>query len=241
VSGGTAKLTVPASAAVPTATHLRVRVRGYDGTDYSKAWSGYVTFVMNTVAPAGPAIDCPSYPDAEWTAKASSAVTCTLDTTSSDGQGYQWALDDPNPTTYVEDTTDGNGGDALTVSINPPTAGTRSTPRSRHRRQREHDRLRVRVRRGRRRDRLAGERRPHPGRRLAGRPRAGHEEPSHVLLPRGRRPDGRLDRGAGRRRHHARQHDGAQRLAFGPHEHVRDFGELVWNVGKTMSGEGRCR
>jgi len=118
-SGGTAKLTIPAANVLPAGAHLRVRARGYDGTDYSKSWTAYLPFVLNTARPAAPTVTCPSYSEDEWTAKASAAVTCTIDTTSTDGQGYQWSLDDPNPTKYVEDTVDGNGGDPLTVSIKP--------------------------------------------------------------------------------------------------------------------------
>jgi len=117
-SGSTVKLTVPSDSAFPAAKHLRFRVRGYDGTDYG-SWSGYTAFALNTGLPTAPAVSCETYDEQTWTAKAGSAVDCTLDTSSADGQGYYWSLDDPNATSRVDDTADGNGGDALTVSISP--------------------------------------------------------------------------------------------------------------------------
>ncbi|MGW4643471.1 RHS repeat domain-containing protein [Sphaerisporangium sp. NPDC004334] len=56
-------------------------------------------------------------PSAVWTAKASGPVTCTLDTTSTDGAGYYWGLDDASTPTLAEDN-DG-GGDPKTISIDP--------------------------------------------------------------------------------------------------------------------------
>ncbi|MEV6736237.1 DNRLRE domain-containing protein [Streptomyces sp. NPDC051104] len=117
-SGSTAKLTIPSASALPAGAHLRYRVRAYDGTDYG-SWSGYTTFVLNTAAPAAPTVSCATYVENGWTAKADSAVSCTLDTSSSDGAGYYWGLDDSTLPNKKLDTTDGNGGDALTVSIDP--------------------------------------------------------------------------------------------------------------------------
>ncbi|MFF5146707.1 DNRLRE domain-containing protein [Streptomyces sp. NPDC013157] len=116
-SGSTAKLTIP-SASQLAASHLRMRVRGYDGTDYG-SWSSYIYFVPNVAKPNAPTISCDQYTQDTWTAKASGSVTCTLDTSSSDGQGYLWGLDDSTTPKSVYDTTDGNGGDPLTISIAP--------------------------------------------------------------------------------------------------------------------------
>ncbi|MHC3473272.1 DNRLRE domain-containing protein [Streptomyces sp. 7R007] len=117
-SGSTASLTVPSASALPAGTHLRYRVRAYDGTDYG-AWSSYTTFVMNTALPAAPTVSCGTYEENGWTAKASSAVSCTLDTTSTDGAGYYWGLDDSGLPNKKLDTTDGSGGDAATIGIDP--------------------------------------------------------------------------------------------------------------------------
>ncbi|MFJ8493715.1 DNRLRE domain-containing protein [Streptomyces sp. NPDC094038] len=116
-SGSTATLAIP-SASQLAASHLRMRVRGYDGTDYG-AWSSYIYFVPNVAKPAAPTISCDPYTAQTWTAKADSGATCTLDTSSSDGMGYYWGLDDSSVPGRVYDTTDGNGGDPLTITIKP--------------------------------------------------------------------------------------------------------------------------
>ncbi|MFK0113909.1 DNRLRE domain-containing protein [Streptomyces sp. NPDC091217] len=116
-SGSTAKLTIP-SASQLAGAHLRMRVRGYDGTDYG-SWSSYIYFVPNVAKPNAPAVSCDPYTQDTWTPKASGSVTCTLDTSSSDGQGYLWGLDDSSTPKSVYDTVDGNGGDPLTISISP--------------------------------------------------------------------------------------------------------------------------
>ncbi|MFF2521445.1 DNRLRE domain-containing protein [Streptomyces liangshanensis] len=116
-SGSTAKLTVP-SANQLAGSHLRMRVRGYDGTDYG-AWSPYIYFVPNVGRPAAPTISCAPYTADTWTATASSGATCTLDTSSTDGMGFYWGLDDSSVPNRVYDTIDGNGGDPLTITIKP--------------------------------------------------------------------------------------------------------------------------
>ncbi|WP_245883520.1 DNRLRE domain-containing protein [Streptomyces hyaluromycini] len=118
VSGGTAKLTIPSASAFPAGTHLRFRVRGYDGTDYG-SWSSYTVFTMNTALPAAPTISCDPYTADTWTAKDDSGATCTLDTSSSDGMGFAWGLDDSSVPNRVYDTTDGTGGEAQTITIKP--------------------------------------------------------------------------------------------------------------------------
>lgn len=117
-SGSTAQLTVASASALPAGKHLRYRVRAYDGTDYG-SWTGYTTFTMNTDKPNTPTVTCDTYPENDWTAKASAAVSCTLDTTSADGGGFQWGLDDLSLPNKKLDTTNGTGGDAQTISINP--------------------------------------------------------------------------------------------------------------------------
>ncbi|MFF5303294.1 DNRLRE domain-containing protein [Streptomyces sp. NPDC013161] len=116
-SGGTAKLTIP-SASQLAGAHLRMRVRGYDGTDYG-LWSSYIYFVPNVAKPSAPTISCDPYTADTWTAAASSGATCTLDTSSTDGMGYYWGLDDSSVPGRVYDTADGNGGDPLAITIKP--------------------------------------------------------------------------------------------------------------------------
>ncbi|MFI6245398.1 DNRLRE domain-containing protein [Streptomyces sp. NPDC051016] len=117
-SGATAKLAIPSTSAFPAGVHLRYRVRAYDGTDYG-SWTGYTTFVMNTGLPAAPTITCDTYGQNGWTAKADDADTCTIDTSSTDGAGYYWGLDNSSLPNKKLDTTNGNGGDPATVSIDP--------------------------------------------------------------------------------------------------------------------------
>ncbi|MFJ8667156.1 DNRLRE domain-containing protein [Streptomyces sp. NPDC093600] len=117
-SGSNATLTVPTTNKLPSGPKLRYRVRGYDGTFYGP-WSAYMPFGVNTAKPAAPAISCQTYDKDTWTARASGPVTCTLDTASTDGQGYYWGLDDTNLPHRVDDTVDGTGGDALTISLDP--------------------------------------------------------------------------------------------------------------------------
>ncbi|NUR02773.1 MAG: RHS repeat protein [Streptomyces sp.] len=117
-SGSTATLAVPSGNALTAGAHLRLRTRGYDSTDYG-SWSGYIPFDVNTMLPAAPSISCPSYPQDTWSAKATGAVSCTLNTTSTDGQGFKWGLDDPAMAKSVYDTVDGTGGNAQTISITP--------------------------------------------------------------------------------------------------------------------------
>jgi RHS repeat-associated protein len=112
---------VTVSPALPTGMHLRWRVRGSvttaaGGTDFG-AWSGYQQMVLNTVAPAAPTLACTSYPANAWTASTGAAVTCSLSTTSGDGSGYYWSLDNPTPTTLVDDGS--NNGATQTFTINP--------------------------------------------------------------------------------------------------------------------------
>ncbi|WP_258055037.1 DNRLRE domain-containing protein [Streptomyces sp. Ru71] len=117
-SGSSSTLTIPSANAFPAGKHLRFRVRGYDGTDYG-SWSGYTTFVLNTALPAAPTISCTPYTENTWTATSDSGATCTLDTSATDGMGYYWGLDDSSVPGRVYDTTDGTGGDPLTITIKP--------------------------------------------------------------------------------------------------------------------------
>ncbi|WP_234343128.1 DNRLRE domain-containing protein [Streptomyces fulvoviolaceus] len=57
-SARVAAYAVPTSAPLEDGTHLRVRARAYDGTDYSTAWSAWQTFTVDTSGVAVP--DVPS-------------------------------------------------------------------------------------------------------------------------------------------------------------------------------------
>lgn len=119
-SGATGTVTMPATVIGTTRPHIQWRVKASDGTDTS-AWSGYSKFGFNVTPPNAPTVTCPDFTAGLWSSHTGSEV-CTLDTTSSDGAGYYWSLDSPtDPTTKLVDP-NGNGGDPLTVAINP-TAG----------------------------------------------------------------------------------------------------------------------
>ncbi|MFG2558125.1 DNRLRE domain-containing protein [Streptomyces sp. NPDC048496] len=117
-SGGTAKITVPAANAFPSGSHLRYRVRGYDGSLYG-AWTGYTTFVLNTAKPAAPGVSCVPYTKDTWTEKNADGAQCTFSTTSTDGQGYLYGLNDPATPKRIDDTVKGSGGIPLTVTLKP--------------------------------------------------------------------------------------------------------------------------
>ena len=116
-----ATATVQVSTALTTGKHYRYRVRGgaatsTGGTDYG-AWSGYQTFVVDTTKPNAPGISCASYPSNAWTVSTGGAVSCSLSTTSTDGAGYLWGLDDPTAATLQNNGT--SNGATQSISINP--------------------------------------------------------------------------------------------------------------------------
>lgn len=115
-SGGTAKVTIPADKKFPAAG-LRFRVRGYDGKHYG-AWSGYATFRVNTVKPAAPTIKCEAFSDDTWSDNPGKDSTCTLSTSSTDGRGYLWGLDDPSTPKQANDPA-GTGGKPLDIKTKP--------------------------------------------------------------------------------------------------------------------------
>ncbi|MBB6472644.1 DNRLRE domain-containing protein [Sphaerisporangium rubeum] len=116
LQGELGTVTVPSGRLV-NGYRYRWRARAYDGTDYSRDYSTYRYFTVDTVAPAAPTISCPAYPANVWTGKATGPVTCTVDTTSADGAGYYWGLDNVSTPTLVDDN-DG-GGDPRTITLDP--------------------------------------------------------------------------------------------------------------------------
>ncbi|MFI7423707.1 RHS repeat-associated core domain-containing protein [Nonomuraea sp. NPDC049684] len=115
-TGDTGKVTV-AAGKLADGKHYRWRVRAFDGTDYSRAWSAWQNFTVDNAAPAAATISLPPYPANAWSAKQAEAVKATLDTTSADGAGYYWGLDDPATPNLAEDN-DG-GGDPLQITLDP--------------------------------------------------------------------------------------------------------------------------
>ncbi|GAA3399309.1 DNRLRE domain-containing protein [Streptomyces roseoviridis] len=93
-SGGIAKVTVPANKALPEGG-LRLRVRAGDGSA-DGPWSAYLPFRGDFTKPAAPQVACPDFPKDKWRDRPAGDTTCTLVTTSADGRGFQWGLDDPS-------------------------------------------------------------------------------------------------------------------------------------------------
>lgn len=114
-SGSIAMLTLPEDRKLG-AFGYRVRARAYDGSAYGP-WSGCVPFRVNTGKPAAPQIACVGHPQDAWT-DTSGEIDCTFTTTTSDGRGFLWGLDDPNTRQQVNDPA-GTGGKPQTVRVNP--------------------------------------------------------------------------------------------------------------------------
>jgi RHS repeat-associated protein len=122
--GSKASVTVPAGM-LTGGTHIMYQLRarvtnGAGGYDYS-AWSPASLsssttskISLNIAAPAAPVVTCGSYPAGQWTAPAATTTSCTFDTSSTDGAGYYWGLDDPATPNLANDSS--NGGAAVAVS-----------------------------------------------------------------------------------------------------------------------------
>ncbi|MFC1431562.1 DNRLRE domain-containing protein [Streptacidiphilus sp. N1-3] len=115
-SGATGSATMPASVIGSTRPHIQWRVRASDGTDTSP-WSAYRMFGFNVTPPSPPTVSCPDFSAGAWSAHSGSEV-CTLRTPSTDGAGYYWSLDKPNPSTQLADPAR-NGGNPLTFTVTP--------------------------------------------------------------------------------------------------------------------------
>jgi RHS repeat-associated protein len=129
--GANASVTVPAgklAAGQNVMYQMRARVtNGAGGYDYS-AWTPSsltsttsTKFALNTTLPDAPTISCGAFPAGVWTVPASTATSCTFDTTSTDGSGYYWGLDDPATPNLATDSS--NTGAAVAASISTKTLG----------------------------------------------------------------------------------------------------------------------
>lgn len=77
-SGGTATVSVPASAGLTNGSTYSVRVKGYDGSLSSKNWSASYSFTADTSTPAAPVVTATGYTNGEWLDTAPSSNTFTL-------------------------------------------------------------------------------------------------------------------------------------------------------------------
>ncbi|WP_436528684.1 DNRLRE domain-containing protein [Actinoplanes sp. HUAS TT8] len=128
--GSTAKVTVPAGV-LANGAHVMYQMRarvtnGAGGYDYSAftpaslASTSTTKLQLNTDIPAAPAVTCAAYPAGTWSAQAAATTSCSLDTSSADGAGYYWGLDDPSAPNLVNDAS--NAGAAVTATV-PTTPG----------------------------------------------------------------------------------------------------------------------
>ena len=93
-----------------------VRVRGYDGVDYS-AWSADTAFSVDTTAPAAATVSSTTYPAGAWAGGADQAGSFTFGT-NSDFAGFVYGLDENPPITAVP-----ASSGAATVSLTPEVDG----------------------------------------------------------------------------------------------------------------------
>ncbi|GGZ49863.1 hypothetical protein GCM10010387_50190 [Streptomyces inusitatus] len=114
-SGSTAKLTLPTANKLRAGSH-RVRARAYDGLVYGP-WSAYSTFGVNVVRPNAPSVSCNGITRDQWNNIAPGEVDCTFTTTSTDGRGFLWGLNDPATKQAVNDPA-GTHGRPQTVKVN---------------------------------------------------------------------------------------------------------------------------
>ena len=125
--GANASVTVP-SGTLSGSTHVMYQMRarvtnGAGGYDYS-AWTPSsltsttaTKLALNTGLPVAPTITCGTFPASIWTSPPATTTSCTFDTTSTDGAGYYWGLDDPATPNLANDSS--NAGAAVTVSSIP--------------------------------------------------------------------------------------------------------------------------
>ncbi|GII34382.1 DNRLRE domain-containing protein [Planotetraspora mira] len=94
----------------------KFRVAVYDGALWAGPWSAWSSvFTVDASTPSAPTITCSHYTANAWTAF-TGAETCTLDTASTDGAGYYWALDNSSPGTLVADTTGTGAAQSITFT-----------------------------------------------------------------------------------------------------------------------------
>ncbi|MEO3974812.1 DNRLRE domain-containing protein [Streptomyces sp. CAU 1734] len=113
-SGSVAKLTLPAANKLISSGY-RVRARAFDGAVYGP-WSAYSPFRTNVARPVTPAVSCTGLTRDQWNNIAPGEVSCTFTTTSTDGRGFLWGLDDPATAQSVYDPA-GTHGRPQTVKV----------------------------------------------------------------------------------------------------------------------------
>ncbi|WP_436536647.1 RHS repeat-associated core domain-containing protein [Actinoplanes sp. HUAS TT8] len=104
------------STALTNGQSYTVRVRSYDGVDYS-SWSADTTFSVDTTAPAAATVTSTSYPSGAWSLGADQAGSFTFGS-NTDFAGFVYGLDENPPTTAVQ-----ASAGAATISLTPEVDG----------------------------------------------------------------------------------------------------------------------
>jgi RHS repeat-associated protein len=112
-SGGTAAKAVASGALAGGGTYSW-RVRGWDGSLYSKSWTSWCEFTVDTTKPVAPGISSVDYPQGQWNLTGGpGSFTLTSSDTGSGVASWRYWLDSATPSTA-------SGGSPTSVSITPP-------------------------------------------------------------------------------------------------------------------------
>ena len=112
-SGGTAAKAV-ASGVLANGGTYSWRVRGYDGSLYSKSWTSWCEFTVDTTKPVAPGISSTAYPQGQWNlAGGAGTFTFTSSDTGSGVSSWRYWLDSAAPSTA-------SGGSPTSVQVTPP-------------------------------------------------------------------------------------------------------------------------
>lgn len=112
-SGGVAGVTV-AAGQLDEGSPYSWRVRGYDGSLYSKSWSPFCEFSVDTVKPAAPSVSSTAYPAGQWnTTGGAGGFTLSTSDSGSGVSCWRYWLDSAAPTTVA-------AGGSTSVPITPP-------------------------------------------------------------------------------------------------------------------------
>jgi RHS repeat-associated protein len=112
-SGGVAAKTV-ASGVLANGGTYSWQVRGYDGSLYSKAWTSWCEFTVDTTKPVAPGISSVDYPQGQWNLTGGpGSFTFTSSDSGSGVASWRYWLDSASPSTAT-------GGSPTSVSITPP-------------------------------------------------------------------------------------------------------------------------
>ncbi len=98
-SGSDSPWKVPSAAGLSDGVTYKWRARGWDGTDYTKSYSSWFTFTVDTTKPAAPQLSSTTHPDATvWYASGDFSASWPAVSDASGLAGYAVALDKSSTT-----------------------------------------------------------------------------------------------------------------------------------------------